>query len=343
MTLDEFRERVSAAGLPGYRAKQVFEWVYVHRAAEYAEMTNLPKALRAELSRELPVFTSRADREQVSSDGTVKFLIRLHDGETVETVMIPDGERRTVCLSTQAGCAVGCSFCASGLLGLQRNLSTGEIVEQVLHVRRAIPADERVSNLVFMGMGEPLANYRNLRDAITILNARWGGDIGKRHMTVSTVGLLNGAKRLARDHPQVTLAISLHAPNDEIRRQIVPMPDAVTVQNLIGGAQEYFEATGRKPTFEYCLIGDVNCRPEHAAELAQRLEGLNCYVNVIPLNPVPEILLRAPTKAESGAFAEVLREEGIEVVVRRQRGVDVGASCGQLRLRAKREGAVASD
>ena len=178
MTLDEFRERVSAAGLQEYRAKQVFEWVYVHRAAEYQEMTNLPKTLRAELDRELPVFTSSVDREQVSSDGTVKLLVRLHDGETVETVMIPDGERRTVCLSTQAGCAVGCSFCASGLLGLQRNLTTGEIVEQVLHVRRAIPTDERVSNLVFMGMGEPLANYRIIYrtdpSRIVILTVRHG-------------------------------------------------------------------------------------------------------------------------------------------------------------------------
>jgi 23S rRNA (adenine2503-C2)-methyltransferase len=333
LTLDEFEDCVTSEGQPTYRAGQVFQWVYGHRAADYDDMTNLPKSLREQLRQEMPVFSTTVALEQVSADGTIKLLIRLHDGETVETVMIPEDGRRTVCLSTQVGCGVGCRFCASGLSGLRRNLSVGEIIEQVLHVRRAMARDDRVSNVVFMGMGEPLANYASLSKAITILNAKWGCDIGKRHITVSTVGLLSQAKRLARDHPQVTLAISLHAPNDEIRRQIVPTNDRMTVQDLIAAATEYFDMTGRKPTFEYCLIGGLNCRPEHAQELAARLQGLTCYVNLIPINAVPGIPFGPPSGDEVQEFAEMLRGAGVEVAVRRQRGADIDASCGQLRLK----------
>ena len=333
LSLDAFASQFRSRGLPEFRAKQAFEWVYQHRASDYAEMTNLPKRLREELSAELPVFTTEVVTRQESADGTLKLLIRLDDGETVETVMIPEGNRRTVCVSSQVGCGMGCTFCASGILGLRRQLSTGEIVEQVLHVRRALPEGERVSNLVFMGMGEPLGNYRNLSRAITIFQAKWGCGIGKRHMTVSTVGMLHRTARLAREHPQVTLAISLHAPNDEIRSKVVPSLKHVTLPDLIAGAVEHFEATGRKPTFEYCLISGLNAEPEHAVELAQRLGDLNCYVNIIPLNPVEGIEMRAPSPREVGAFAETLREAGIEVAVRKRRGTDIDAACGQLKLK----------
>ena len=333
LTLDEFEEWVKGQGLPAYRARQVFEWVFEHGVSDYQEMTNLSRRLREQLAGQLPALSSKVAHEQKSADGTLKLLVRLHDGESLETVMIPDGERRTVCISSQVGCGMGCVFCASGLFGLKRQLSAGEIVEQVLHMRRAMHEGERVSHLVFMGMGEPLGNYSSLERAIRIFNADWGCGIGRRHMTVSTVGMLGQAKKLARDHPQVTLAISLHAPNDDIRRKIVPTAKKVTVDDLIEGAREYFRQTGRKITFEYCLLGGLNSRREHAVELADRLRDLNCYVNLIPWNPVDEIDLKAPTEDEVEVFAKLLRSAGAEVAIRRQRGADIDAACGQLKLK----------
>lgn len=334
LALAQFEGWVKAQAMPAYRARQIFEWIYHHRAIDYHEMTSLPQDLRERLASAIPVVSSRVLHQQLSSDGTLKLLLELHDGQTIETVMIPEESRRTVCLSSQVGCGMGCVFCASGLLGFKRQISAGEIVEQVLHVRRALPDKDRVSHLVFMGMGEPLGNYTNLDRAIEIFQAEWGCGIGARHMTISTVGLLGQARRLALDHPQVTLAISLHAPNDEIRRQIVPTTKKVTVQDLVQGAREYFESTGRKITFEYCLIGGLNSKKEHAEELSERLRGLNCYINVIPLNPVEAIALPVPSEQEIREFVRVLRDAGIEVAVRRQRGADIDAACGQLRLKA---------
>lgn len=334
--LAEFERWILSEGLPAYRARQVFEWIFRHRALHYGEMSSLSKSLRDRLAGSLPIASTEVVHHQNSIDGTIKLLLRLHDGENIETVMIPEEHRRTVCISSQVGCGMGCIFCASGLLGLKRHLSAGEIVEQVLHVQRVLPENERVSHLVFMGMGEPLGNYKNLDRAMQVLQAEWGCGIGARHMTVSTVGLLGQARLLARHHPQVTLAISLHAPNDEIRKQVVPTAKKITIGDLIGGAKEYFDSTGRKITFEYCLMGGMNCEPRHAEELARRLNGLNCYLNVIPLNPVPAIPLRVPSEEEIRTFVAILRSAGIEVAVRRQRGADIDAACGQLRLQKSR-------
>lgn len=338
LSLDQFTEWMKEKGHPTFRAKQIFEWLYQHRVGEYSEMTNLSIGLREALVSSAPLFSSKVNTTQHSSDGTIKVLIELHDGEKVETVMIPEGKRRTVCVSSQVGCGMGCVFCASGLYGMKRQLSAGEIIEQVLHIRRAMDSEERVSNIVFMGMGEPLANYSNLDLSIRAFQAEWGCGIGKRHMTVSTVGLLTRAKKLAEDHPQVTLAISLHGPNDKIRNQVVPTIPHITVNDLIVAAREFFEETHRKPTFEYCMIGNLNSAKEHARELAFRLRGLECYVNLIPLNPVDEIPLDEPTRDDLNAFAAILREQGIEVAIRKRRGADIDAACGQLKLKADSQG-----
>jgi 23S rRNA (adenine2503-C2)-methyltransferase len=340
LSLDQFTEWIKEKGHPTFRAKQIFEWLYQHRVGEYSEMTNLSIGLREALVSAAPLFSSKVNTTQHSSDGTIKILIELHDGEKVETVMIPEGKRRTVCVSSQVGCGMGCVFCASGLYGMKRQLSAGEIIEQVLHIRRAMDAEERVSNIVFMGMGEPLANYRNLDLSIRAFQAEWGCGIGKRHMTVSTVGLLPRAKKLAEDHPQVTLAISLHGPNNKIRNRVVPTTPHLTVDDLIMAARDYFKETHRKPTFEYCMIGNLNSAKEHARELAFRLRGLECYVNLIPLNPVDEIPLDEPARDEVNSFAAILREQGIEVAIRRRRGADIDAACGQLKLKAESQGFV---
>ena len=256
----------------------------------------------------------------------------MHDDNIIESVLIRDRQRITACISSQVGCASACGFCASGIHGLVRNLSIGEIVEQLLHIKNSLPSGQMITNVVLMGIGEPLANYDNVLKAIRIINADWGLGIGARKITVSTIGLIKGIKRLADEGLQINLSISLHAPNDTIRNLIVPINKGTGIKNILAAAQEYFEKTGREVTFEYVLIDGVNSSVENAKELAEKLKNFQCNINVIPLNPVPEFTCKPPSEKKVKAFCAVLEEAGINANLRRKKGSGINAACGQLRL-----------
>lgn len=333
LTVDELRARMIAIEQPGYRATQLVEWVYERGASSYEAMSNLPLAMRETLARELPLFTSGVVREQRSSDGTLKLLLRWPDGATSECVLIPDGDRHTACISTQVGCPVGCVFCASGLNGLQRNLTTGQIVEQAMRVRALCEPDARLSNIVFMGLGEPLANYAAVMAAVRVINAPWGMNIGARKITISTVGLPKQMMMLADEGLQVTLALSLHAPTDELRREIIPWAERVTMDSLIDAANYYFRKTGREITLEYILLGGLNDRPEHARQLVDVAKRMRSNINLIAYNPVEGLPYLRPSDEAVGEFHAVLRNAAVNAHVRRSRGLDIDAACGQLRRR----------
>lgn len=340
---------------PPYRAKQIFRWVHVRGATSYDAMTDVPKAMREALAARLPVRSSRVLESHPSGDGTVKLLLLLADGENVECVLIPEGDRRTACISTQVGCGVGCVFCASGAQGVVRNLEAHEIVEQVLWLRdlegapgagppasakaaagktAGEPGAEgaRLSNIVVMGMGEPLHNVQNLVRALRLVQDPEGIDLGSRRITISTSGPRKGFEELLASGLRTNLAISLHAVTDDLRRRLVPRGGTADIAGLLRMAQEWFEATGRDVTFEYVLLGGINDRDQDAETLA-RLAGRHRNINLIPMNPVsfaPE--LKAPPAERVERFAEILRKAGVVVHARRQRGDDVAAACGQLRL-----------
>jgi 23S rRNA (adenine2503-C2)-methyltransferase len=334
-TPDRLRELFGAWNEPPYRAKQILDWVYNQNAASFDDMTNLPKTLRGKLAEKFTVYGSEIVRRQQARDGTIKLLLRWRDGATSECVLIPDGERRTACISTQVGCPVGCVFCASGLDGLQRQLSAGEIVEQAMRVRQLCDEPHRLSNVVLMGLGEPLANYDATVHAVRTINAPWGLQIGARKITVSTVGLPEPMRRLAEEELQITLALSLHAPNDALRRQIIPWAQRVTINELIKAANYYFERTGREITLEYVLLGGLNDGREHALELGGVARRMRANVNLILYNPVEVLSYERPTDRAAQVFLETLRSKGVNTHLRRSRGLDIDAACGQLR---KREG-----
>ena len=328
------REVVAALGVAPFRAGQVGAWVYRKGVLDYEQMTDLPGALRAELARRLPVQILRvARREQEQSTGTRKFLLQAPGGALVESVAMRDGERLTFCLSAQVGCAMGCAFCASGLLGLERNLSAGEILDQFLLMRKDLGAP---TNVVFMGMGEPLANTASVLAAVDTLNAERGIGFGARRITVSTVGLVPGIRRLAEKRAQVGLAISLHAPEDELRRELVRTADRYSLDEILAAAGAYTAATGRAPTYEYVLLAGVNDRPEQARALSRRIRAAPGKVNLIPYNPVQETPYARPSPEAVLRFAGVLRAAGVPVTVRARRGSEIDAACGQLRLRRLR-------
>lgn len=315
-----------------YRAKQILEWVYRHGAESFEEMTNLPKSMRAELAGSMTLFESRVVARSDARDGTVKLLLRWADGTSTECVLIPDGRRRTACISTQVGCPVGCVFCASGLDGLQRNLSAAEIVEQAMRIGR-ICGPERLSNVVFMGLGEPLANYASTVGAVRTINAEWGMRVAARKITVSTVGLPGQMRRLAEEGLQITLALSLHASTEELRHRLIPWAERVTLDELVSAARSYFDSTGREVTLEYVLLGGVNDQPSHARELAALTRRMRCNVNLIPYNPVPSLPYVRPSEESQRAFLHGLRAEGVNAHLRHSRGLEVDAACGQLRRR----------
>jgi 23S rRNA (adenine2503-C2)-methyltransferase len=319
---------------PGYRVTQVLEWIYRRGVDDFAAMTNLPKALRERLQRETTLYESRIESEADSSDGTRKLLLRWGDGATTECVLIPDGARRTACVSTQVGCPVGCLFCASGLGGLQRNLSAAQIVEQTMRVRRLCP-ERGLTNVVFMGLGEPLANYEATVQALRTINADWGLNVGARKITISTVGLPKPMRRLAEEGLQITLALSIHAPNDELRRKIIPWAQKIPLEELIAAASHYFERTGREVTLEYVLLGGLNDGREQARQLADVARRLRSHVNLIRYNAVEGLPYHRPTADASQQFLAVLRERGVNAHLRRSRGLDIDAACGQLRRRAQ--------
>jgi len=334
-TPESLRVLFDAWSEPPYRAKQMLEWLYQRGASSFDEMTNLPQGLRARLAEGFTVYQSKIIRRQESHDETVKLLLEWPDGATSECVLIPDGARRTACISTQVGCPVGCVFCASGLDGLKRQLSAGEIVEQAMRVRQLCDEPHRLSNVVLMGLGEPLANYDATVRAVRTINAAWGLAIGARKITVSTVGLPQQMRRLAKEELQITLALSLHAPNDDLRQRIIPWVQRVTIDELIEAANYYFEQTGREITLEYVLLGGLNDRREHAFALGGVARRMRANVNLILYNPVEALPYKRPTDRAAQVFLETLCAKHVNTHLRRSRGLDIDAACGQLR---KREG-----
>jgi 23S rRNA (adenine2503-C2)-methyltransferase len=294
-------------------------------------MTDLPKSLRTELAGEFQLWTTTIARHHQAADGTEKLLLELHDGQRIECVLLRDGSRRTICISTQVGCAMGCVFCASGLDGVVRNLTAGEIVEQMLRLARLLPEGERLSHIVVMGMGEPLANLNNLLPALAEATSPTGLAIGHRRITISTVGLPAAIDRLADLDARFQLAVSLHAPNDELRTQLVPVNKTIGIAAVVEAADRYFEVSGRRLTFEYVLLGELNDRPEHARQLADLLRGRLALLNVIPYNPVAGLPYQTPSRKAQQRFVEVLQQAGINVQVRERKGDEINAACGQLR------------
>ena len=330
-SLDEFAAFCAEHKLPKYRIKQVFEWVYRKGACDFEAMTNLSKLLREQLAEVWSIRAGSEARRQVASDGTIKLLIQWADEATSECVLIPDGRRRTACISSQVGCPVGCSFCASGLKGLQRQLSAGEIVEQAMRVAELCDVDHPLSNIVFMGLGEPLANYDAVLSAIRIINADWGMNVGARKITVSTVGLPKQIRQLARESLQINLAISLHAPNDDLRKRLIPWAKNFPIDDLISAGRYFFDTTGREVTLEYLLLGGVNDQLEHANDLVRICRKMRCNVNLIRYNPVPGLAFERPSATATHHFVEQLKSRGVNAHLRKSRGSDIEAACGQLR------------
>ncbi len=323
---------LATMGEKNFRAKQIRRWMIERRIQSFDQMTDLSTSLRRQLGEHFSFSSLQTVGHQVASDRTEKLLLRLHDGELVECVLMRDPGRRTVCISTQVGCAMGCVFCASGLLGVKRDLTAAEIFEQVLVLHRLMEDDEKITNVVVMGIGEPLANFRNLMQALDVLCSEDGFGLGARRITVSTVGLPKQIREFARCGRQFNLAVSLHAPNDELRTEIVPVNKGTGVEEIIAAADEYFEVTGRRVSYEYVLLAGVNDQPQHAEELAGLIRGRNCHVNLIPMNGVSELVMMAPGEPNTHQFCEILKAWGIPTTVRKRKGADIDAACGQLRL-----------
>lgn len=335
LSADALSAWLAERGEAPLRARQIRRWLLAGRAESFAQMSDLPKALRPLLEEAFEPLGTSVAGEQKSADGTLKLLIRLHDGKHVECVMIPEGDRRTACISTQVGCGMGCVFCASGLNGVERNLTAGEILEQLVRMRNLLPANERLTGIVVMGMGEPLANLDRLLQALAAACHKDGLNIGARHVTISTVGLPGKIRQLADLKKQHHLAVSLHAPNDELRNRIVPTNDAIGMQAILDAADYFFAATGRQVTYEYVLLDEVNDRPAHAKELALLLKGRKAHVNLIPFNEVDGLPYTRPTPAAVSQFVAILERHGINVKVRKRKGADIDAACGQLRRRVE--------
>ena len=332
LTFPELSGWLAKKGQPSYRARQVYGMLYQKGQQDPSGWTVLPKSLREEFAGEFSGQGLSQVQKQVSEDGTSKWLWKLPDGSLVETVMIPVEGRRTVCVSTQVGCAYRCAFCASGMEGFSRDLAAGEIVQQVAEVDLSLKPD-RVSNIVFMGMGEPLSNYDNLMKAIRILNSPEGLKIGARKITISTVGLVPMMERLSKEGLQLELSVSLHAPNDGIRGKLMPVNRKHPMVRLLAACRAYVKATKRLITFEYILIDGLNDQPAHAEELAGRLKGLLAKVNLIPCHPIPGAPWGRPPEERMLAFEKKLKEKGIACTLRQSRGLDIEGACGQLRLR----------
>ena len=330
---------VAESGEPAFRAKQILEWIYAKRATSIEAMSSLSKSLRVALAEKFTARCLTIAKVTGSEDTTRKFLLKLQDGRYVETVLIPanpalyggDSDRRTLCVSSQVGCAYDCKFCASGLAGFTRNLTAAEIVEQIVQVEAY--AGERVDNLVFMGMGEPLANYSNVTKAIEILNAEWGIGIGARHMTVSTSGLAPQIRKLADFPLQIRLAISLHGASDDVRSQIMPVNQKHPLAELFDALQYWRSKRKQHITLEYILIQGVNDMLEQARLLAKRARGIHAKVNLIPYNTVDGLPWTRPSEAQQDAFRDVLLAAGVTATLRREKGHDIAAACGQLRLK----------
>ncbi|MGL6073107.1 MAG: 23S rRNA (adenine(2503)-C(2))-methyltransferase RlmN [Fimbriiglobus sp.] len=346
-TAESLKTWLAARGQPPMRAKQIRRWVLGARATSFEEMSDLPKGLRAELEEHFTIYSMSVEKHLTARDDTHKLLLKLHDGRMIECVLIQDVGRATACISTQVGCGMGCVFCASGLNGVARNLTVGEIVEQLVRLRNlTVPGEEvqystagrlanRLTHIVVMGMGEPLANLDNLLAALAVAGERDGLDIGQRHITISTVGLPAKIRKLAEVGKQYHLAVSLHAPNNDLRTQIVPTNAKTGIQEILTAADDFFRITGRQVTYEYVVLGGENDQLIHAKQLVGLLRGRKAHVNLIPWNEVGGLVHRRPKDPDLNAFIEELRRFGISVTVRQRKGSEIDAACGQLRREAE--------
>jgi 23S rRNA (adenine2503-C2)-methyltransferase len=357
-TLESLTATLAGKGQPGYRAKQILEWLYKKRVRAWEEMTTLPRDLRAWLAETYEIEPAKFVLSKDSSDVTDKLLLELHDRALIETVIIrapqegvgQEHSRKTICISTQVGCAYGCRFCASGLAGWKRDLSAGEIVAQLLHVchredARTPRAREELAsfdNIVVMGMGEPLANYDALMRALTIVNAPWGLGFGARRITVSTSGLVPEIMRLAEEPLGIRLAISLHGATDVVREQIMPINRKYPLAQLIPAARAFVEKHGRMITFEFILIEEINDALEQAELLASLALDVHAHVNLIPYNTVDGLPWKRPSLTRQNRFLDIIAARGVSVTIRREKGHDIAAACGQLRLKVERDGAIES-
>ena len=334
-TLPELAGIFKELGQPQFRAKQVYTWLH-KGVRSYDEMTNLPKALRETLEERYPICPPEVVRRQESQrDGTIKYLWRLSDGNCVETVLMRYHYGNTVCISTEVGCRMGCAFCASTLGGLARRLEPQEMLDQVLFTQ--VDSGLPISHIVLMGIGEPLDNFDNVMRFLELVNSPEGMNISMRHISLSTCGLVPKIDELAQKKLQLTLSISLHAPNNEIRNRIMPVNKAYPIEQLLDACRRYYQATSRRISFEYAMIRGVNDSPENARELLERMKGLPAHFNLIPLNHVEESPLQPSTRASVAAFQKILEDGGIPTTVRRTLGGDIDASCGQLRRKYTQE------
>lgn len=338
LRLEALKQWLKDNGESAFRADQIYDWLYVKRVSSFEEMNNLSKPLRQKLAAHFELQGLKEITRQTSADGTIKFLFSLHDGHAIETVIMRHSYGNSICVTTQVGCKMGCSFCASTLGGLKRDLEPGEIVAQVLTAQKAMDLDdERVSHVVVMGIGEPFENFDALMDFLYIINDNKGLNIGQRHITVSTSGIVPKIYEFADDMNQFNLAISIHAPNTEIRSRLMPVNRRYPLADLVEACRYYVEKTGRRISFEYGLFGEVNDRVEHAEELADLLKGIMCHVNLIPVNYVPERNFVRTSRDDIFTFQRTLQNRGINVTIRREHGSDIAAACGQLRAQHAKE------
>ncbi len=333
LDFDELKEFIESIGEKGFRAKQVYGWIHKKLVPSFDDMANVPKELREKFKKSCTITSTNVIKKQVSADGTCKFLMQLYDGNTVESVLMKYKHGNSVCISTQAGCRMGCRFCASTVGGLIRNLAPSEMLGQVYEIQRL--TGERVSNVILMGIGEPLDNYNNVVKFIKMLSDGNGLNISQRNITLSTCGIVEKIKELEEEHLAITLAISLHAPDDGIRKQIMPVAERYSIDEIIETCRHYIEKTRRRITFEYSLMEGTNDQPVHAEKLAKLLHGINCHVNLIPLNPVKGRAGSRPGTTGIQHFKLILEKNRINVTIRREMGSDIDAACGQLRNKNK--------
>jgi 23S rRNA (adenine2503-C2)-methyltransferase len=333
-SLEELQDWTKEQGEPAFRAGQIFDWLYVKRASSFEEMSNLPKPFRTKLEDNFRFVTLSEIAKFESKDGTVKYLFGLHDNHAIETVLMRHNYGNSVCVTTQVGCRIGCTFCASTLGGLKRNLTPGEIVAQVVECQKLLdPEDQRVSSIVIMGSGEPFENYDATMKFLRNMIHPKGLNIGARHITVSTSGIVPSMYKFADENTQVNLAISIHAPNDALRSKLMPVNRRYPFTEVMDAIKYYIEKTGRRVTFEYALIGGVNDRPEHAHELADVLQNMLCHVNLIPVNYVPERDYVRTPRDDIFEFQRILQSKNVNATIRREQGHDIAAACGQLRAK----------
>jgi 23S rRNA (adenine2503-C2)-methyltransferase len=332
MNLSELTSAMEEMGEKKFRAKQIFEWLHVHKASSYDEMKNIPKSLKQKMQEQGTITILEKEDLQVSrEDGTRKYLFKLEDGNMVESVLMRYSFGNSVCISSQVGCRMGCRFCASTLDGLLRSLTPAEMLDQIYRIERDI--EERVNHVVVMGTGEPMDNYDNIMKFIRLLTDEQGANLSQRNITVSTCGIVPKIRQLAEEHLQITLAISLHAPNQAKRLELMPVANKYEIHEVIDACKYYFETTGRRITFEYSLVGGVNDSEEDAKELSGLVKGLPCHINLIPVNPIKERDYVESSHKVVLAFKDKLEKYGINVTIRREMGRDIDGACGQLRRR----------